>query len=69
MTRTEQIQAAMISALSRHAAALDAGVGVTNLHCEIKFDRSTGAPTKAIFHLEMENFIAARAGTFTFSEM
>jgi hypothetical protein len=66
MTRTEHIQAALVSALARHAVALDAGVGVTNLHCEIKFDRSTGLPTKAIVNLEMENFIVARSGTFTF---
>lgn len=67
MTRTEHIQAAIVSALGRHAAALDAGVGVTNLHCEVKFDRASGQPTKAILHLEMENYITAHSGSFTFT--
>lgn len=67
MTRHEHIRNAIISALERHALALNAGVGVTNLHCEVKFDRTTGLPSKAIFQLEMENFIASRQLTDAFT--
>lgn len=69
LTRAELIQNAMLSALGRHAEALNAGVGVSQLQCCIKFDRTTGLPTKAILHLEMENFIVSRSGSikeFTF---
>lgn len=63
MTRTEHIQHAILSSLARHADALDAGVGVTNLQCCVKFDRATGLPSKAIVTLEMENFIVSRTCT------
>lgn len=61
MTRTEHIQHAILAALARHDDALNAAVGVSGLHINIKFDRSTGLATKAILHLEMENFLASKS--------
>ena len=61
MTRTEHIQHAILAALVRHEAALNGAVGVSCLHLDIKFDRSTGLASKAILRLEMENFLTSRA--------
>lgn len=68
MTRATHIEHAILAALARHEEALNAAVGVSCLHINLKFDRSTGLANKAILHLEMENFLASREKVFTFAE-
>lgn len=60
MTRAEHIGAAILAAIARHEDALNSAVGVSCLHIDVKFDRSTGQANKAIFRLEMENFLTSR---------
>jgi hypothetical protein len=64
-TRATHIEHAILAALARHEEALNAAVGVSCLHIDIKFDRSTGLATKAILRVEMENFLAVREKSFT----
>jgi hypothetical protein len=68
MTRTEHIRHAVLATLVRHDEALNAAVGVSCLHFDIKFDRSTGLANKAILRLEMENFLVSREKHFTFQD-
>lgn len=68
MTRAMHVEHAVRAALARHEGALNAAVGVSCLHINIKFDRATGLANKAIVHLEMENFLASREKSFTFAE-
>jgi hypothetical protein len=65
ITRAAHIEHAILAALARHENALNAAVGVSCLHIDLKFDRSTGLATKAILRLEMENFLAVREKSFT----
>jgi hypothetical protein len=65
MTRAEHIQHAVLAALARHEEALNAAVGVSCLHIDVKFDRTTCLANKAILRLEMENFLAVRGKSLT----
>jgi hypothetical protein len=70
MTRTDRIEQAILAALERHAPAIDQGLNVTHVQVDIKFDRSTGAPTKAVISMEQESFIReTNLDQFTFHDV
>jgi hypothetical protein len=68
MTRAAHIELAIRAAICRHEEALNTAVGVSSLHIDVKFDRSTGLASKAILRLEMENFLSVQTKSYTFSE-
>jgi len=68
MTRAQHLEHALLMALAQHESALNAAVGVSCLHIDVKFDRSTGLATKAVLRLEMENFLRSASKQFTFDQ-
>jgi hypothetical protein len=54
ITRTDRVQGAILAALEKYAASINAAPGMTHLHIDVKFDRTSGLPHMAIVSMGME---------------